>query len=166
MGHIWLIGLMGSGKNTVGARLAARAGLPFYDVDALVEDGYGRSVADIFFMEGESEFRRMEGDAIRSIAAEPGGVVATGGGSILAEENVAAMREHGTVVLLDVTADTAAARIAETGTRPLLTDGALETLSDILTDNIARYRSAAQVVVDANDDIETVVDRVEDACGM
>lgn len=164
MGHIWLIGLMGSGKNTIGIRLAERSGAPFYDVDALIEDGYGRSVADIFFMEGESEFRRMEQEAISDIAAEPDGVVATGGGSILAEENVAAMRDNGTVVLLDVTAETAASRIVETGTRPLLSGDALETLSDMLIDRIAGYRAAAEVVVDANDDVETVARRVEEAC--
>lgn len=164
MGHIWLIGLMGSGKNTIGTRLAERTGLPFYDVDAVVEEAYGRTVADIFFIEGESEFRRLEGDAIRSIAAEPDGVVATGGGSILAEDNVASMRDNGTVVLLDVTAETAAGRITGSETRPLLSGDALETLSDILTDRIAGYRAAAEVVVDANDDVASVVARVEDAC--
>jgi shikimate kinase len=51
MGHVWLIGMMGSGKNTIGAALADRTGRPFYDVDADVEREYGRSVSDIFFME-------------------------------------------------------------------------------------------------------------------
>lgn len=166
MGHIWLIGLMGSGKNTVGARLAERTGLPFYDVDADVEASYGRSVADVFFMEGEATFRRMEAEAIERIGERADGVVATGGGSILEAANVATMRDQGTVVLLDVTAETAAGRIADTDSRPLLSGDALEGLSDILTDRIAAYRAAAEIVVDANDDPDSVVDRVVEACDM
>jgi len=166
MGHIWLIGLMGSGKNAVGAVLAERLGRPFYDIDARVEDGYGRSVSDIFFIEGEDAFRSLESEALAVIATEPDGVVATGGGSILAEDNVEAMRDGGTVVLLDVTPETAAERITDTNSRPLLTGDSREMLSDILADRVVAYRVAADVVVDANDDIDTVADRVETACDM
>ncbi len=164
MGHIWLIGLMGSGKNTVGAALAERTGRPFHDVDARVEERYGRSVADIFFMEGEEAFRALESDVLGEIDAKADGIVATSGGSILGEGNVATMKEHGTVVLLEVTPETAAERIKDTASRPLLGEGSLEMLSDILSDRTAAYRVAADVVVDANDDVETVVSRVEAAC--
>ena len=166
MGHVWLIGLMGSGKNAVGSALAERTGRPFYDVDARVEAQYGRSVSDIFFIEGEQAFRDLESAALLAVAAEPDGIVATGGGSILAEANVSAMREHGTVVLLDVSPQTAAERIADTESRPLLSGDSVETLSDILADRVVAYRVAADVVVDANDDIETVAERVETACDM
>ena len=166
MGHVWLIGLMGSGKNTVGTDLADRLDRPFYDLDGRVEEGYGRSVSDLFFIEGESEFRRLESEALNTIALEPDGVVATGGGSILVDDNVSMMRENGIVVLLDVTAETAAERIADSGSRPLLTGDSLDTLSDILTDRIAAYRAAAQIIVDGNDDVSTVVDRVVEACDM
>ena len=166
MGHIWLIGLMGSGKNAVGAALAERTGRPFYDVDAGVEAEYGRSVSDIFFIEGEAAFRTLEMEALTVIAAEPDGVVATGGGSILAEDNVEMMRSTGTVVLLEVTPETAAERITDTASRPLLSGDSLEMLSDILADRTVAYRVAAQIVVDANDDLDTVAARVEDACDM
>ena len=111
MGHIWLIGLMGSGKSAVGSVLAKRSGLPFYDIDDRVERISGRTVSDIFFIEGEDAFRNLEADELRTVAAEPDGVVATGGGSVLAESNVATMSDSGTVVLLEVTPETAAARI-------------------------------------------------------
>ena len=166
MGHIWLIGLMGSGKNAVGAALAERTGRPFYDVDAAVEAEYGRSVSDIFFIEGEAVFRTFEMEALTVIAAEPDGVVATGGGSILAEDNVEMMRGTGTVVLLEVTPETAAERITDSASRPLLSGDSLEMLSDILADRTVAYRVAAQIVVDANDDIDTVAARVEEACDM
>ena len=110
MGHIWLIGLMGSGKNAVGSVLAERSGLPFYDIDDRVEHIAGRTVSDIFFMEGEDAFRDLEADELRTVAAEPDGIVATRGGSVLAERNVATMSDSGTVVLLEVTPETAAAR--------------------------------------------------------
>ena len=166
MGHVWLIGLMGSGKNAVGSALAERTGRPFYDVDARVEAQYGRSVSDIFFIEGEQVFRDLESAELLAVAAEPDGIVATGGGSILADANVSAMRDHGTVVLLDVTPQTAAERITDTESRPLLSGDSVETLSDILADRVVAYRVAADVVVDANDDIETVAERVEAACDM
>ena len=166
MSHIWLIGLMGSGKNAVGAGLAETTGRPLYDLDARVEAGYGRSVSDIFFIEGEAAFRTLESDALAAVVDEPDGIVATGGGSILAEANVATMREHGTVVLLDVDPETAAERITDTESRPLLTGDSREMLSDILADRVVAYRVAAQVVVDANDDVDTVVDRVKAACNI
>ena len=166
MGHIWLIGLMGSGKNAVGSVLAERSGLPFYDIDERVEGISGRRVSDIFFMEGEDAFRNLEADELRTVAAEPDGIVATGGGSVLAESNVATMSDSGTVVLLEVTPETAAARIGDAGTRPLLGGDTLERLTDIFADRAVAYRVAAEVVVDGNDDVETVADRVETACDM
>lgn len=166
MGHIWLIGLMGSGKTAVGSALADNAGLPFYDLDARVEDGYGRSVSDIFFIEGEEAFRALESDALVEISGQPDGIVATGGGSILVDGNVDTMRDQGTVVLLDVNPETAAERITDSASRPLLTGDSVEMLSDILGERVVAYRVAADVVVDANDDIETVVGRVEAACDM
>ncbi len=166
MGHIWLIGLMGSGTTAVGAALAERTGLPFYDVDARMEHGYGRSVSDIFFIEGEEAFRALESAALRTIGTEPDGVVATGAGAILDDENVSVMREHGRLVLLDVTPQTAAERISDTTSRPLPGEDSLEMLADILADGTAAYRAAADVVVDANDDVETVAARVEASCDM
>jgi shikimate kinase len=166
MGHIWLIGLMGSGKNTVGAALAERTGRPFYDVDARIEKDYGRSVSDVFFIEGEETFRTMEADALSEVAGLPDGIVATGGGSILSEANVDTMRDRGTVVLLEVTPQIAAERITDTASRPLLSGDSVEMLSDILAERIVAYRVAADVVVDANDDVGTVADRVVAACDM
>lgn len=166
MGHIWLIGLMGSGKNAVGAVLAERTGRPLYDIDARIETGYGRSVSDIFFIEGEEAFRTLESDVLAAIVDEPDGIVATGGGSILDEGNVVTMRDHGTVVLLDVKPEKAAERITDTRSRPLLTGDSREMLSDILADRVVAYRVAADVVVDANDDVDTVADRVEAVCDI
>jgi shikimate kinase len=166
MGHVWLIGLMGSGKSAVGALVAELSARPFYDVDGRVEEDYGRSVSDIFFIEGEAAFRAMESDALRAVADEPDGIVATGGGSILDDENVATMRASGTVVLLEVTPQRAAERITDSSSRPLLGEDSLGMLSDILTDRAPAYRVAADVVVDANDDIGTVAERVRRACDM
>ncbi|MXY76466.1 MAG: hypothetical protein F4Y40_05190, partial [Acidimicrobiia bacterium] len=95
MGNLWLIGMMGSGKSTVGRRIAAITGRGFVDVDSLVEERAGKSVASIFEEQGEAAFREMEGAEVRRLSAEPaprapGRVIATGGGAVLPPAGVKA----------------------------------------------------------------------------
>jgi shikimate kinase len=70
MGTLWLVGLMGSGKSTVGPLVAARLGLPFIDLDAEVASAAGRSVAEVFAAEGEAGFRRREAAALATVAGK------------------------------------------------------------------------------------------------
>ena len=99
--HIFLTGMMGSGKTTIGRMLAQRLGCPFVDADERIEQEAGVKIARIFELEGEEGFRERETQALRRIAAGKPCVVATGGGAVLREENVRVMRGAGIVVLLD-----------------------------------------------------------------
>lgn len=101
MRNIVLIGMPGSGKSTVGAALAQALGLPLADTDAMVEQAEGKSVAELFRVEGEPYFRARESEAARKAAALCGAVIATGGGIVLSEDNMRALRKTGTVFFLD-----------------------------------------------------------------
>jgi shikimate kinase len=164
MGHVWLIGMMGSGKSTVGRLVADRLGRPFYDIDDVVEQTGRASIAEIFGLEGEIGFREREKRAAADVATRPAGVVATGGGIVLDPDNVATMRSSGKTVLLAVDPEVLSRRIGDSEDRPLLTDGEDERLHTIAMERDERYRSSADAVVDATGSIDAVVTDVEAAC--
>jgi shikimate kinase len=120
--NIVLIGLMGTGKTTVGQYLARRMGRPFVDTDDWIVRRAGRSIAEIFAAEGEAGFRAREAAVIAEVAARDGLVIATGGGAVLLPENRAALRQKGLVIWLDAPPEEVYARtIHSAGThRPLL----------------------------------------------
>jgi len=116
-----LTGMMGTGKTSVGERLAARLGAPFVDTDTLVERAEGRSVAAIFAADGEAAFRAAERRAIGAALAVPRAVVATGGGAIVDAENLAALRAAAPIVCLTARPEVMLGRASAAGpTRPLL----------------------------------------------
>jgi shikimate kinase len=144
MGHIWLIGMMGSGKTTTGVLVARILDRPFIDTDAAVMVETGMTIPELFD-ESESTFREAESVAITRVAGQADAVIATGGGSILARENVTIMEGTGTIVLLDADAGTIAERVARTTDRPLLADG--DSIEHILDKRAGVYRSVARHVV-------------------
>ena len=115
---------MASGKSTVGRIVAGRLGWAFRDLDVLVTDQAGRTVAEIFSAEGEEGFRRREAAALRTATALRRTVIATGGGAACHEDNLAAMLGAGHVVALVVTADEVVRRAGRGPTRPLLAGAA------------------------------------------
>jgi shikimate kinase len=164
MGHLWLIGMMGSGKTTVGSEVAATLGVPFVDSDDVVVAATGRSIEDLF-SESEDVFRIAENDAIASIAALDDRVVATGGGSVLDPLNVAVMRSTGVTVLLNTDSRTLATRLSSTQDRPLLSDGG--DIATIATQRAPVYTASADVIVDTTDrDIDDVVQEVAKCVDM
>ena len=164
MGHLWLIGMMGTGKTSVGRELARRRGDPFYDTDSRVESTAGKRIRRIFDEDGEEEFRRLERAAVAEVAQLPEGIVAAGGGVILDPGNVEQMRASGRVLLL--VADTAVLerRVGGETVRPLLTGGAPYRIGEIAAERADRYMAAADLVVEAEGDLGEVVSRVEQAC--
>ena len=114
-----IVGPPGAGKTTVGRLVAERLALPFRDTDADVAERAGATVADIFVDQGEDAFRAMESEAVASALAEHTGVLALGGGSVLAEQTRVVLRGH-QVVFLDVAVKDAASRIGFNRDRPLL----------------------------------------------
>ena len=162
--NIVLIGLMGTGKSSVGRVVAERLRRRFVDTDAVVEAEAGRSIRDIFERDGERAFREREAAAIRRVAALRGQVIAVGGGAVVDPENVTHLRGTGDLVLLDGSPEVLAERLAGSGDRPLL-DGAEESLVERLDRLRAQrdtaYTSAASAVIDTEGrDLAEVVEDV------
>lgn len=111
---------MGSGKTSIGQRLAAALQLRFIDTDQQVEEAAGASVSTIFELEGEAGFRRREASAIAEALSGASRLVATGGGAVLAEANRQLLRERSFVAYLRVGIEQQLERLARDRARPLL----------------------------------------------
>jgi len=142
-----LVGSPGAGKTTVGELLARRLGVTLRDTDADVEAALGMSVADIFLEKGEDAFRAAERDAVDAALAEHPGVLALGGGAVLAERTRAALAGH-TVVYLDVELADAAKRVGLARDRPLLLEAPRTRLAALLRERKPLYQQVATIVVE------------------
>jgi shikimate dehydrogenase len=143
MRNIVLIGLSGSGKSTLGAAAAKRFGLDFFDTDAETEKREGKTIEEIFSECGEPRFRELEAATVRAAARRVRSVVATGGGAVLREENMRALRENGLVVFLDRPPERIA-RELDPGARPLLSGGA-DRILELSRERRALYLAHADV---------------------
>lgn len=120
--NIYLVGFMGSGKSTVGRLLARRLGFKFADLDSVIEEESGKSIAEIFSLHGEDHFRRLETEALARLAADRKSVIALGGGAFVAHENREMLEKSGTSVWLKVSCEEAARRCRGDSQRPLAHD--------------------------------------------
>ncbi|WP_210513630.1 shikimate kinase [Hymenobacter terricola] len=145
---LYLIGMPGSGKTTLGRALAAHFALPFLDLDAEIVARAGQVIPAIFLQHGEAHFRRLEAEVLRDVAARPGPLVlATGGGTPCFHDNLTVMHATGLTLWLDVPVPVLAGRLAataETASRPLLaTAGPTEKwLNETLEARTRFYRQA------------------------
>lgn len=140
---------MGSGKSSVGRRVAAHLGFEFVDADAVLVGREGREIAEIFASEGEERFRDLESAVLAALAARSRCVISTGGGVILREKNRALLRELGLVVWLTASEDAIFARVSRTNKRPLLrTADPRATMTALFTARRPLYAAAAQFTLD------------------
>jgi len=149
---MWLVGMMGVGKTTIGERAAAVVGAPFYDTDRMVVEMAGRTIAEIWADQGESEFRDLERRAVAAIPVV-GCLAAAGGGAVLDSFNSAQMRRGGPVIWLDSDPTLLAARVGADETRPLVGDSRSsgEALRSILEHRRPLYAEVSTHVIEAGD---------------
>lgn len=148
--NIILCGFMGCGKTTVGRRLAKLTGRKLIDTDAFIVEREGMEITDIFAQKGEEYFRRCEYDVCREISAESCRVIATGGGTVLKEDNVKALKENGVIVYLKVSPETALLHLSKATNRPLLMrDDRDEYIRQLMLQRDPIYTAAANFIIDA-----------------
>jgi shikimate kinase len=147
--NLYLVGMMGAGKTTVGRALARRLKLRFIDSDHEIEARCGVKIPVVFEIEGEEGFRAREAQAIAELTEREGIVLATGGGAVLSEENRRLLAGHGTVVYLRATPEHLFERVRQDRNRPLLATGdPLARLRELYRVRDPLYREIADVVVD------------------
>lgn len=150
MGNIYLIGLMGVGKTTIGKQLAKALQRPFYDSDKVIEETTGASIPTIFSYEGEEGFRIREQCVIQDLTALQGIVMATGGGAVIMQENREALKTTGFVVYLHCSIDKILYRTRHDTQRPLLqTTNPRQRLQTLLKQRDPLYQECADFKIDS-----------------
>ena len=147
--HVVLVGLMGSGKTTVGKKVAKLIGHRFVDADVELEARTGRSVAS-WFEDGEAAFRSAEADLLADLLADPDPlVIGAGGGVVVTEANRARLCEHDvTAIYLHGTPEFLASRVQAKAHRPLLSDDPLGVMQRMYAERDGWYREVADAVVE------------------
>ena len=147
--RVFLVGPMGSGKTTIGKRLAEAMKLTFVDSDHEIEARTGASIPLIFDVEGEEGFRKREAAIIDELTQRPDIVLATGGGAVLREENRRALHERGLVIYVQASIETLLERTARDRNRPLLqTDDPRATREALMAVREPLYREVAHLVIE------------------
>jgi shikimate kinase len=134
------MGFMGTGKTSVGKRLAAALNLEFVDMDGIIEERAGKPISRIFGEEGEPHFRQLERALVRELSARRGLVIACGGGVVLNPDNVRDYSQSGLVVCLTATVEAIYQRTARATHRPLLEqEDRFQRIVDLLEKRRALY---------------------------
>ncbi len=142
---------MGTGKSSVGRRLAHETGWPRFDTDQMIATALGMSITKIFAKIGEEDFRDEESVVLEKLDADQPSIIVTGGGVVLRPKNVARLHELGTVVCLTANLPTLLKRLARRSHRPLLeTEDRARTVQGLLRERQALYEQAADLTIDTS----------------
>ncbi|MBE9164480.1 MULTISPECIES: shikimate kinase [Microcoleaceae] len=144
--NVYLVGMMGSGKTTVGRILARELKYRFFDTDELIVRVANQSIAEIFDREGEEAFRELEAKVLAELSAYKNSIVATGGGIVTRPTNWGHLH-YGIVVWLDVPVDRLCDRLSSDSTRPLLREGDLKSKLQNILNERERFYAGADVRV-------------------
>tara|TARA_B100001989_G_scaffold250993_1_gene229212 strand:- start:5520 stop:6023 length:504 start_codon:yes stop_codon:yes gene_type:complete len=160
--NIFLIGPMGAGKTTIGKYLGQKLAYKFLDVDNEIEKKEKKTINDIFTENGESTFRSIESNVLRSIVSKDNQVVATGGGIVTRKENIDLMVEKGKIVYLNLSIETQLLRLKDDHKRPLLKESTdiRTTLKNLNKKRNAIYQSIANFSVSSEGDHNNVVNKI------
>lgn len=166
--NIFLVGLMGAGKTTIGKLLARQRDLEFLDSDHEIVARCGVTIPTIFEIEGEMGFRKREAAMIDELSRRRGIVLATGGGAVLLEENRANLKSRGTVVYLRCQPQELYLRTRHDKNRPLLqTDDPLRKLKELYAIRHPLYMQAADIVLESGrQSAHSLVHRLENSLSL
>ncbi len=140
---------MGAGKSSIGRRLAALTQWSRYDTDEMIRKKAGRSIAQIFAVEGEEHFRELESETVRELPADRSSIIVTGGGILLRKQNAAQLRRLGFLIYLRADEKTLFRRVSRRATRPLLqTENPRARLHELLETRTPLYEKYGDAVVD------------------
>ncbi len=145
--HVFLVGMAGGGKTSLGKKLASNLALPFIDTDYKVCELMGMSIKEIYSNLGEAFFRNAETGVLINLAGESPSIVSTGGGLPTAKENVVLMQNQGIIIHIDRPIDQILSDI-KTDRRPILEGASPEDIVDLYNKRIGYYRACADYTLD------------------
>jgi shikimate kinase len=146
--NIYLIGMMGSGKSTLGKTLSEKIQKPFIDLDSEIEKATGKSITEIFDIDGEEQFRKMETKQLKQYSES---IVACGGGIVLNNANRKFINENGIAILLLATMGQLAQRLSSSNNRPLLADdNTEEALTKLWMERLIDYSDTANFTIETD----------------
>jgi shikimate kinase len=159
--NIYLIGMMGSGKTTVGKLLAEELNYRFLDTDVLIESIVKKTINDIFKEDGEAKFRELESQILAEVSSYTKTVVSTGGGIVLKPINWSYLH-HGLIIWLNAPVELLVNRLQEDDTRPLLQEKDLNSkLATLLQQRISLYQQAdLHISIQESDTPSTIKDQI------
>ncbi|OFY83703.1 MAG: shikimate kinase [Bacteroidetes bacterium RIFCSPLOWO2_12_FULL_35_15] len=171
MSKIFLIGYMGSGKSTVGKKLAAKIGYEFIDLDKFIEAEYQQTIPQIFASKGEKEFRAMEHNTLKKVIEKSNVVVACGGGTPCYYNNMELMNNNGTTVYLKMSVDALVSRLSNAkDKRPLIENKTPEELHAFVNRQLEKredtYHQAQYIVKGKDLDIDELALFVKEQIGV
>ena len=159
MKSVYLCGFMGCGKSTVGKILAKKLGVEFYDLDAYIEKKAGMKISEIFKNQGEEHFRHLESEALRDFKDKKG-VVATGGGALLSEENAQIAQSAGISVFIDTDFEICYGRIKGDKKRPIAYNSTKEELSGRFQTRYPLYKAHSKISCNGNNSPTMIADEI------
>lgn len=148
MKNIVLIGMMGAAKTTTGKCIAERLNRPFFDSDLVYTAMYRESISDTFAKHGEEEFRRRETEVCKKLGGLDGAVIACGGGVVMREENMTALAQNAVIFQLTASPEAIYERVSRNDNRPLLKNGGIEKVKEIMQARKPLYDKYAHYTVD------------------
>ena len=160
--NIYLVGLMGAGKTSIGKLLAKRTNRQFIDLDDEIIKNEKCSIKEIFKKSGEEKFRELESAQLRNTMKMTNTVISTGGGIILREDNIKTMLSHGLIIHLDVNLETQMLRVKNKENRPLIDEGDIKkVMLEMRRDRDETYKKISKISIDtSNKKRNTIINNI------
>ncbi len=163
--NIFITGFMGTGKSTIAHTLSNKMGKKCIDIDSIIENREGKPIVNIFNEEGESYFRKLEKEVLKEILKKKNLIVATGGGTLLDEENFQLAQKNGIIVLLKARPEVIFNRLKKENTRPLLSgENMLEKIICLMNKRKKQYSRFTNCIDTSDIPVEEVVKKVLKIC--
>jgi len=159
--NIVITGFMGTGKSVVAKELARKLKMEFIDMDRIIEEGHGISIADIFSRYGEKYFRAQENKLVKELSQKENMVIATGGGTFLFPDNTGILSQKGKIICLYADSQTIYKRVKRKNDRPLLKRGnVLSEINRLLEERKKIYDNIKWKIDTTNLNIQEVTDKI------
>lgn len=157
--NIALCGYMGSGKTTVGEKLASILNFNFVDTDKIIEENERMSIHEIFDVHGEKYFRQKEIDVITNVVKLNNTIISLGGGAVLRDENVEILKQNCVIIYIDTDFEVCYDRIKRSS-RPIVKSKSKEELKTHYNSRIDKYKNIADIIVIGNDLVKNVTSEI------